>query len=692
MRIRPVVVGTRAFVLLAMLWSAELRAEPPAAQPPPGRSRAVAAVRVATPPKIDGQLTDEAWVAGAVADGFWVSDTQRPPTDQTSVVVTYDDTALYLAFTCLDARPELVRATQLTRDASPGRDDRVTVELDPRHTHRAVSRFTVTARGTQSDAPAGGRAVNRLWKGHWSAAARRTPFGWTAEMAIPLALLDFAPDAEVFGLNFIRYQNRTAEWSEWADLTPRRLPEEAGHLTGLNLDDAAAAGRLTAMQYLASGRPAAGGGPGREMGTGVDLRYQSSRGVTSIVSTRPDFGAIDADVAGIGYSHTEKFVNDRRPFFQEGGAFFGDREVFHSGRIEAFEVGAKAFGRLDDYAVGVLATTDNSTGRADYVGRVVREVGSTFNVSATLVGTRQEALMNDVLQIRASGRVTSHLRVDGKVARTASAGEAGAAGEAAGGGTRQRAELAYHRAHWYSGGWADRTGAGYYAANGFLPADLPGTAGRGAYGGYNRAFGGPWLRRADASLSVQVRDTTTGLRQRETASLYAGAETTSNITLNAGLTTGAYRSRGDQPDEWSRALAADRSFLTSAFYNSPSGQFGYGAQFMWGETGAQTYDSVAPTVWIAPSPRVSLTYSFERADYDVVRHQHVLSGTWDIGGSQSIGARWVDHDGGYYRLSYRRTLKRSLDAFGVYTADPYDPGRFDVKFIWALSPTQTGDK
>ena len=56
----------------------------------------------------------------------------------------------------------MVRATQLTRDASPGVDDRVTVELDPRHAHRSVSRFTVTARGTPSDAIAGGTWPLRL--------------------------------------------------------------------------------------------------------------------------------------------------------------------------------------------------------------------------------------------------------------------------------------------------------------------------------------------------------------------------------------------------------------------------------------------------------------------------------------------------------------------------------------------------
>ena len=134
---------------------------PAAAGPPAGHTRVLEAQRVAEAPAIDGRLVEAAWQHGAAAEGFWVSEWRQAPTDQTRVVVLYDDTTLYVAFTCLDARPEMVRATQLTRDASPGVDDRVTVELDPRHAHRSVSRFTVTARGTQSDAIAG-RTGRRL--------------------------------------------------------------------------------------------------------------------------------------------------------------------------------------------------------------------------------------------------------------------------------------------------------------------------------------------------------------------------------------------------------------------------------------------------------------------------------------------------------------------------------------------------
>jgi hypothetical protein len=410
------------------------------AKPPAGHTRTVAAHRAAVPPVIDGVLDDQAWKYGSVADRFWVSDWQRSPTDRTQVVVLYDDRALYFAFTCSDGQPDLIRALQLTRDAPPGLDDQVTVELDPYHNHRSYSRFTVTARGTQSDAMAGGRARKREWKGVWSAAVARTDAGWTAEIAIPLEILAFDPNAaETFGINFSRYQNRTREWSYWADLTPQRLPEEAGHLTGLQLPAGGVPGRLSVMQYFSGGTSAVDGGiAGSAMSTGADVRYQWRGAMTSVISARPDFSDTDAEVSGIGFSYNEKFVSDRRPFFQEGAAFFGGREIFHSGRIEQFDVGVKTFGQVTNHQVGMLATTNARTGRTDYVGRVVREVGPAFNVGAMLAGRDTATIASNTLQVQAGGRVGRNVRLKADAAR--STGDQGD-------GTRRRGEIAYHQTH-----------------------------------------------------------------------------------------------------------------------------------------------------------------------------------------------------------------------------------------------------
>ena len=53
----------------------------------------------------------------------------------------------------------------------------------------------------------------------------RIAFGWTGEMAIPLDILDFNAGVGTFGINFVRYQSRTKEWSAWANVTARNLPE-----------------------------------------------------------------------------------------------------------------------------------------------------------------------------------------------------------------------------------------------------------------------------------------------------------------------------------------------------------------------------------------------------------------------------------------------------------------------------------
>ena len=126
---------------------------------------------------------------------------------------------LYFGFRVDDHHPGAISALQTRRDAKLDQDDHVEVELDPYHNHRQTSSYAVNAQGTQSDAIAGGRARKIEWKGDWQAAAARSPEGWTAEMAIPFAILNYQPGAHVFGINFLRYHSRTQEWSRWADIT-----------------------------------------------------------------------------------------------------------------------------------------------------------------------------------------------------------------------------------------------------------------------------------------------------------------------------------------------------------------------------------------------------------------------------------------------------------------------------------------
>jgi hypothetical protein len=299
-----------------------------------------------------------------------------------------------------------------------------------------------------------------------------------------------------------------------------------------------------------------------------------------------------------------------------------------------------------------------------------------LSICATAAATNQQVIDNTTVQLKAGWRVGRHVQLKGTVARTSTDG--------AQPGIRGRGEFGYSMDRWYSTAWVDYTDSEYFPADGFLAADVIGTSGHGAYGGYTRTFDRAWMRQAGASVSFDARETTSGLRQRAMTSIYIDTETASNIQLITGITVGEYRPRRTGQNRWADRVNQDYSSFASAFYQSPTGQFGYGAQYSWGVAGSQDYGSVSPSVWLVPNRHLSFAYSLERAVDQVVQHQHVVSGAWEIKGRQSLTGRWVDYDGGYYRLSYRRTLARGIDAFGTYASNPYNSEGLMVKLVWAL--------
>src|SRR3954470_16761650 len=98
--------------------------DPPAPLPPAmvtrdDRGRAtLRAVRVQTPPHIDGRLDDEVYATIPAVGGF----IQQLPlegaaaTEPTEIWVLFDDDNVYLAARCLDSHPERTVANELRRD------------------------------------------------------------------------------------------------------------------------------------------------------------------------------------------------------------------------------------------------------------------------------------------------------------------------------------------------------------------------------------------------------------------------------------------------------------------------------------------------------------------------------------------------------------------------------------------------
>jgi hypothetical protein len=464
-------------------------------KPPPGHTRVLTVPKTAVPPVINGELDDEAWKNAARATDFWISEYGRAPQETTEVRVVADKKALYFAFRSHDSRPDAIRAEQFKRDSNLGLDDHVIVELDPYHNHRQISQFAVNARGTQWDAMAGGRARNIAWKGDWQAATRRTADGWTAEIRIPFAILNFQPGATTFGVNFVRYQHRTQERSRWADVTPQYLSEEAGHLTSLALPRAATGNSLMLLPYMAAGsntRDKRGQFQERSAASGVDVRYNVAGNLTNVLSVNPDFSQVEEDVLGLAFNYNEKFRRDSRPFFQEGSAYFPDRNYFYSGRVPNFDTGLKSFGKIGPLQVGLLGT-QGIGGRRDYVARALHEFGPTTSASVSVVGRNQPGFDNRLIAVELGGRFKRRLRFGAGVAATSGHGKAPDSNALApltkgANGKRLTLSAGYQTNRWQAGVQTDRTDASFYPANGFIARDVLGTRGSSAFVSYNREY------------------------------------------------------------------------------------------------------------------------------------------------------------------------------------------------------------
>ena len=98
---------------------------PPAANLPAASSsektieRDVLAVRLSSPPVIDGDLSDPVWKEASRADRWvdWLNGNAN--IDQTVVSIGYDEKNLYLAWYAYDSQPQNIVARQTKRGAFP---------------------------------------------------------------------------------------------------------------------------------------------------------------------------------------------------------------------------------------------------------------------------------------------------------------------------------------------------------------------------------------------------------------------------------------------------------------------------------------------------------------------------------------------------------------------------------------------
>jgi hypothetical protein len=424
-------LGAKALLLLAIVLAI------PAAAAGGQRPAGVATIQLpAKPlegaaPKIDGAVTDEAWLSVEPYSNFIQTDPIEgaPASERTEVRVTYDRSNLYIGVIAFDSEPAKIIVTQSRRDADITESDAIIVVLDTFNDNQNAFVFGTNPIGIEYDGQVSGEGAtsaisqgqsgtggsqrggigsfNANWDGDWVVKSAITARGWESEIAIPFKTLRYPTGADkTWGFNVKRNIRRK---NEQVFLSPVQRGfdifrvSSAAKLTGLNLPSRR---DVKLIPYVLGSANKdytfATDQLENKARAGLDVKWGVRPNLTADFTINTDFAQVEADEEQVNLTRFDLFFPEKRPFFLENASIFQfgagqQAELFFSRRIGLSATGSagvpidiigggRLSGKIGRYNVGLLnmqtetavdARTDRLLTPANNFGviRVQREIG-----------------------------------------------------------------------------------------------------------------------------------------------------------------------------------------------------------------------------------------------------------------------------------------------------------------------------
>lgn len=316
-------------------------------------------------PVVDGIISEKEWAESEIADKFIQRqpDEGKPANQNTEAYFLYDNDYLFVGIKCYD-NPELIGKNFSTKD-NQGSADYICLILDTFHDHINSYFFGLTATGTKVD----GRYTNdnsysTNWDGVWWGESKITEYGWSAEFKIPFNSIQFNPDSEIWGMNIFREVMRTREISFWQYISrdDQMRVSKMGHIEGFR--DIKPGNNIQILPFVTSAfrndRTDSFHYENKNGITGIDIKYGITPNMNLSLTANPDFAQIEADDDKINLSRYPLYLNEKRPFFLEGGENFftsgseSGSTLFYSRRINEPVYGFKLTGKIDNWNIGIL--------------------------------------------------------------------------------------------------------------------------------------------------------------------------------------------------------------------------------------------------------------------------------------------------------------------------------------------------
>jgi len=390
------------------------------------------------PIKIDGIFDEEPWNTAEHKGKFH----RVTPVDtgyaiaQTEVMVTYDESNLYIAAICYDPTPGKRPIQSLRRDFNFGSNDNFMFFIDTYDDLTNGFAFGISEAGVQRDGiESNGDDVAYTWDTKWKSAVRSYDDRWTTEVSVPFRSIRYFDGSTIWGINFGRLDLKTNEKSAWAPM-PRQFKHNnlafAGTLiwdqplkkTGLGFSLIPYVTGKTTTDNESDMKTKWSGN------AGFDAKMILSTSLNLDLTVNPDYSQVEEDRQVTDLDRFELFFPERRQFFLENTDLFanlGKRGIqpFFSRRIglDAPVIGG---GRLsgqigDNWRIGLMdmqTGSKDNTPSANYAAAVLqRRVFSRSSVVAFLInkqvtGDFNDSLYSGSLYNRVAGLEYNHASLD----------------------------------------------------------------------------------------------------------------------------------------------------------------------------------------------------------------------------------------------------------------------------------------
>lgn len=606
----------------------------------------IPATRMATPPKIDGKVTDEEWGNLPKGSGFLDSETGQPAEGGT-FWVGYDDKFIYFAGRMDSKNPSALKATEYRSNVSLQSDDALYFLVDVFGSLSNFNIFGVNPRGATNIRIAGGRAAKREWLGDFQGGGRITETGYEVEARIPWGVMRLPePGKRDVRIQFVRYNAQTQRDTEWRFLNQdfRLLPNWKGV-------DVPASGNQRSLKLL----PYAYGGFDKDRhiaNAGLDLKTSLSDRIDLVGTINPDFRNIENQILSIDFSRFERLAGESRPFFLEGGEYYRtslDAPIFASQRIGQFDAGFKTFGQLTDKTDFSLLNTIDFGHENSFAGITRHRISDATNGSFALTSRSNDFGPDNTATFASLNHQIGNISLFGQHSLTRDT--------ALGNGNRLNLGIFGQKDGWNGVAEYSQVSPQYLPRLGFAPERN--------FKGYNFS-----VAKSSTFSKGAIMETEFGANYRTYSTYDTNAHYRRAADLNSSLT-------------FRNGIDLDMAFGFEKFFDSHDRYVFLSAEFPRGDSyrhvqfdavfanfAGQPYRSLGGQVAYRPLWNWQLTFEMQSVHHFDRNVQHILGTVYDIGKDMSISGRVVREDDNINAyLAFRKSGERGAEYY-VILGDP----------------------